>query len=474
MNSGNTADLNGVAALYLRNSWPILFALAGAGLVCGLVLLFPESPAMVVGALAFPMLVVFTLRLPSLQCITLGPRTILALLVLRPLLDLGNSRDASVSNSFLQIAYAGIFVIVLLAVGIKAMPASWLAQRPNQYLLLLVGLTILAWAIGGIRAGANGFFRTIWGLLVALLLGPLFRSREQINAFVQTIFYSSTLLLVVLAFNLQRGSYYDDVWRLGGQFGVPNALAAVTFVFFAYGLYVLGSNQNPHLKLLNLLVLALLAGTIVFTQSRTIGGLLLLSTCLWLWTQGHRKVLYMLGVPLLILATTSNLFFGWRLLSGSATNERTSEELLDLTGRAYLWAETWQSYVNVSWLHKIIGSGWGTVFANFSLSKLSEVSSVTESSFLWFLVGAGGLGLFVYCGYLACVFYDSWTDFRGALDEFERRLAVLAMLAGLAFVVEGATTDLVLSPIASGHLYAILSIFVCRRMDLGNQRQSKI
>jgi hypothetical protein len=365
-------------------------------------------------------------------------------------------------------------VIVLLAVGIKAMPASWLAQRPNQYLLLLVGLTILAWAIGGIRAGANGFFRTIWGLLVALLLGPLFRSREQINAFVQTVFYSCTLLLAVLAFNLQRGSYYDDVWRLGGQFGVPNALAAVTFVFFAYGLYVLGSNQNPSLKLLNLLVLALLAGTIVFTQSRTIGGLLLLSTCLWLWTQGHRKVLYMLGVPLLILATTSNLFFGWRLLSGSATNERTSEELLDLTGRAYLWAETWQSYVNVSWLHKIIGSGWGTVFANFSLSKLSEVSSVTESSFLWFLVGAGGLGLFVYCGYLACVFYESWTDSRGALDEFERRLAVLAMLAGLAFVVEGATTDLVLSPIASGHLYAILSIFVCSRMDLGNQRQSKI
>jgi hypothetical protein len=48
------------------------------------------------------------------------------------------------------------------------------------------------------------------------------------------------------------------------------------------------------------------------------------------------------------------------------------------------------------------------------------------------------------------------------------------MLAGLAFVVEGATTDLVLSPIASGHLYAILSIFVCSRMDLGNQRQSKI
>ena len=112
------------------------------------------------------------------------------------------------------------------------------------------------------------------------------------------------------------------------------------------------------------------------------------------------------------------------------------------------------------------------VFENFSLSKLSEVSSVTESSFLWFLVGAGALGLFVYCGYLICILYESWKVSRRALHKFQRSLAVLALLAGLAFLIEGATTDLVLSPIASGHLYAILSIFVCSRMNFANQRES--
>ena len=338
MNSENAVNLNAITF-----GWPVLFAVAGAGLVCGLALLFPEHPAMVVGALAFPMLVVFTLRLPSLQCITLGPRTVLALLAWRPLLDLGNPKDPSVSNSFLQVAYAGIFVIVLLVVGIKALPRRWFFERPNQYLLLLAGLCVFAWGIGGIKTGSNGFFRTIWGLVVALLLGPLFRGREQINTFVRTIFYSSAVLLFVLAFNLQRGSYLDDVWQLGGQFGVPNALAAVTFVFFVYGLYVLGLHQNLRGRLLNLLLLALQAGVIVFTQSRTIGGLLVLSICLWLWMQGHIKVLYTLGVPLLIIATTSNLFFGWRLLSGSIPNDRTNAELLDLTGRAYLWAETWKA-----------------------------------------------------------------------------------------------------------------------------------
>jgi len=467
MNSENAVNLNAVAF-----GWPVLFAVAGAGLVCGLALLFPEHPAMVVGALAFPMLVVFTLRLPSLQCITLGPRTVLALLAWRPLLDLGNPKDPSVSNSFLQVAYAGIFVIVLLVVGIKALPRRWFFERPNQYLLLLAGLCVFAWGIGGIKTGSNGFFRTIWGLVVALLLGPLFRGREQINTFVRTIFYSSAVLLFVLAFNLERGSYLDDIWQLGGQFGVPNALAAVTFVFFVYGLYVLGLHQNLRGRLLNLLLLALLAGVIVFTQSRTMGGLLVLSICLWLWMQGHIKVLYTLGVPLLIIATTSNLFFGWRLLSGSIPNDRTNAELLDLTGRAYLWAETWQSYLDATSLHKIIGSGWGAVFENFSLSKLSEVSSVTESSFLWFLVGAGALGLFVYCGYLICILYESWKVSRRALHKFQRSLAVLALLAGLAFLIEGATTDLVLSPIASGHLYAILSIFVCSRMNFANQRES--
>jgi len=466
MNSANATELNGVPSIRPQNAWPALFAVVGAGLVYGLVLLFPERPVMVLGALAFPLLIVFTLRLRGLQCITLGPRAILALLALRPLLDLANPKDPSVSNSFLQVAYAAVFVMVLLVVGIKAMPTSWLAERPNQFLLLLAGLTVLAWAIGGLRTGANGFFRTIWGLLVALLLGPLFRTREQIDAFIRTMFYSSTLLLLVLAVSPQRGDYLGDVWRLGGQFGVPNALAAVAFVFFAYGLYVLAFAQSFEGRVLNLLLLALLSATIVLTQSRTIGGLLLVSVCLWLWVAGRRKLLYFLGAPFLIFVTTSNLIFGWRLFSGSSgLATELSPEVVDLTGRGYLWAETWQNYASASPIHKLIGLGWGTVFQNFQLTKVADISSVTENSFLWFLVGTGGLGLFAFCGYLTCLLGPSWRNSRRASTTFDRQLALLAFLAVVAFIIEGATTDLVLSPIASGCLYAILSIYLFRCLN---------
>src|SRR3974377_544057 len=151
---------------------------------------------MVLGAIAFPLLLVFFLRLPSLRCITLGHRAILALLALGPLLDLGNTRESPASNSFLQITYAGIFVLVLVMVAAKALRISWFAERSNQYLLLLAGLTVVAWGIGGVRAGTNGFLRTIWGLLVGLLLGPLFPRREQVDAFVRTIFYSSVFFFL--------------------------------------------------------------------------------------------------------------------------------------------------------------------------------------------------------------------------------------------------------------------------------------
>jgi O-antigen ligase len=90
------------------------------------------------------------------------------------------------------------------------------------------------------------------------------------------------------------------------------------------------------------------------------------------------------------------------------------------------------------------------------------LSSVTENSFLWFLVGAGILGLIAFAAYMIWVLIRTWRAWRRASSEFERRLGLLAFVAALAFVIEGSTTDLVLSPVASGYLYAILSIFVFR------------
>jgi len=384
---------------------------------------------------------------------------VLVLFASRPLLDIASSKESSAQDSSLQVAYAGIFVAVLLTAWLRGDSRSWPVEGPNKYLALLLGLTVVAWAVGGLRTGADGFLRTTWGLLVALLVGPLFRTRDQIDAFIRTIFYSSILFLIVLAFNLQQGEYLDEVWRLGGQYRVPNALAAVTYPFFAYGLYVLGSTDSARGRVLNLSLLTLLGATIVLTQSRTDGGLMVISICFWLWMQGRRRLLYILGIPSAALAVASNVVFGWRLLSGFSPSADSSSELLELTGRAYLWAETWQTFASASLLHKLFGSGWGIVFENFSLSKMSEVSSITENSFLWLLVGAGAIGVLAYGAYLACAIYRSWKDSRSVFSKFERSLASLAFLAALAIVVEGATTDLVLSPIANGYLYAILSIF---------------
>ena len=465
----HTANVDRVRPLAPK-SIALVFGLTAAGLACGLAVLAPGRPEMVLGLAGFPLLFASGLALPSLRCLPLGPRIVLLLFVLRPLLDMGNPNDASVTSqasvfsASVKTIYAALVLLVLFIIWAKADDRSWLVEGPNKWLVALACITIVAWAAGGLTAGASLFVRTIWGLLVALLLGPLFRTQEQIETFIRTIFYSSILVLLILAFNLKQGDYLYYVWRLGGQYDVPNTLAAVAFCFFAYGLYAVGQASSVRGKAFDLLLLGLLATTIVFTQSRTVGALMILAAFLWLWTQKNQRALYASVGLLLILAVGSNVTFGWRLISDlspqqAPTTGQATDEVVNLAGRAYLWAETLEQYASASPLRKLTGLGWGTVSQNFKLSDLAEVSSVTENSFLWFLVGAGALGLIAFCVYLIWLTRSTWASWRRAQSEFERRLSLLAFLACLAFLIEGSTFDLVLSPVASGYFYAILSIF---------------
>ena len=441
----------------------LLLGLFGAALAGLAICRFPfETPVLLILA-GFFIAFMIGLNLPALQWLPLGQRSLLVLFALRPLLDATQLRQASSKAGLpLQNAYAVIVVAILLVLWRKSDHSYEFKKAPNSFVLVLLALAVISWIAGGLSMGANGFVRTAWGLVVALFLGPLFRTERQIDILIRTAFYSSIFVLLILSFNL-GGGYLGGSWRLGGQYGVPNALAAIAFTLFAYGLYVVGRARTAPRKLVDLSLLVLLGVVIVLTQSRTVGALMVVSVCAWLWMQGHRRFLYWLGIPLLTLIIGSGIAAGWRLTSAySFEDKELSADVVNLTGRTVLWMQTLGNYADASLLHKVIGMGWGEVYRKFMLTDVAELSSVTENSFLWFLAGTGALGLIAFCAYLVWMASRAWNAWRTAPSKFERELALLALLAVATFAIEGSTTDLVVSPLSSGYLYAILSIFVCR------------
>jgi hypothetical protein len=292
------------------------------------------------------------------------------------------------SEITLQDAFAAIFGLVLLAVWLAEGQHSEYKKLPNIFLVVLLGLTSFSWLIGGLGEGARGCVRTAWGLLVALVLGSLFRTEKEIDIFIRTVFYSSFIVLMTLGLNLTEGLEgvpSDEFWRLGGQYGTPNALASVVFSFFLYGLYVFGRARTARGKLLSLLMLFLLAVVIVFTQSQTVGALMLLSVCFCLWASRRRWLLYGVTVPLLLLLFASTSGTGWRLVSGFSLKEGVSPTVLTLTGRIDLWSNWLENFLNAGLFHQLFGLGWGVVLRDF-LSMGVFGSSPTESSLVWFLL----------------------------------------------------------------------------------------
>ncbi|HWY71038.1 MAG TPA: O-antigen ligase family protein [Terriglobales bacterium] len=428
-----------------------------------LVLNFPPTDIAVVAAFLVGCAILWWI--PPLQSFPTAPKLVLIFFALRPILDAALSKDVHRSTLPLQNIFAVSTAIVLLFFGRRLVPRL-VKEFPSNVLIALLALTGLAWLVGGLGAGVYGFLRTSWGLLVALLLGALLQTERQIEIFIRTLFYSSFFVLAILAFNLKEGEYIGNVWRVTGQFGVATTLAEVCFSLFLLGLYTIKHVQTSSEKLITICLLLFLVLAIVLTQSRTIGGLLVLCIFLWLWVEGHRRAVYGLALCLALaiagVVLSSSLSSQSRIASSvSFQQKELSEDVINLTGRTFLWAKTLEQFASANAVHKIIGLGWGTVFANFETFGY-ELSSVTENSFLWFLVGSGILGLLAFSTYLACAISRSWRAWHRADSEFERRLSLLAFLVGLAFLIEGFTTDLVLSPVASSYLYAILSIFMFR------------
>lgn len=470
MNSANAHAVPAAADLRGHSRVAFVIAVIGAVIASAVVLFVSDTASAVAALILFCALFVVMLWLPALSSIAVGPRIVLALLTLRPLLDIGHSDTPSTAKFPLQGVYAVLFALVLIRAWKKARTSASPIGLPNIIILLLLASVIAAWVIGGLRFGTDGFVRTSWGLLVALLLGPLFTTPRQIDLFIRIVFCSSVLVLLVLAFNLDQGVYFDGLWRLGGQFGVPNALAAVAFSLFGYGLYAFDASATTGERLVHLVLLGLLAIVIAATQSRTAGGLMIMAVGLWLWGRGYRRLMYCMAVAVAVLAVSS-VAANWRLTSRLFDPTGNFDlASVDLTGRTLLWGETLQYYLDADLLHKVFGLGFGTVFQNFSFSKLADVSSVTENSFLWFLAGTGVVGLTTFCAYLGLMFVRTWNGWREATSDFDRRLALLGLLTVLVFLIEGFTFDLVLSPVASGYLYAVLSIYACNRM---NQRARK-
>ena len=431
----------------------VFLAWTGVCLACALAVTVSSPVSLVLISLALGTVFLFALCVPTLKSLSLRARVVVILLALRPLLDAMGSRTI-LSGYSLQDAYAIVFVSVLFCFWLRADYSYELGKRPNVFLLGLLALSTVSLATGGISAGMNSFVRTIWGLIVALLLGPIFRTEREITTFIRAVFYSSIFLLLFLPLNLHRGEYFGDLWRVGGQYDVPNTLAAVAFSFFAYGLYLMGTAQTRMERVVCASLLGMLALAIVLTQSRTVGALVIMSVALWLWTMKWRRLLAVFAMTTLALLLLSNASSSWRLLSSfDLKTGEASPDLVNLTGRDFLWGQTLLNYMDASFLHKVVGLGWGTVRANFAWLDL-ESSSITENSFLWFLVGTGALGLVFIIAYLLWILSRLWGAWRRASGEFDRALASLGLVVILTFVVEGFTTDLVISPVASGYLYA--------------------
>lgn len=447
-----------------RRLLPFAIALVGISTVWLMTMMLPHKPPMLAALLLFGIGFGVLMFLPALQAFPVASRIVLILLTLRPILDLTQTEEISSSGLPLQNAFALIFAAFVLWVTTRMVRRNELTAKPNVFLLVLAGLGVIAWLEGGLGAGANSFIRTEWGLLIALLIGAIPLSDHQIDLFIRTAFYSSILVLLVLLFNLDQGEYLGDVWRLGGQFIVPNTLAAVAFSLFAFGLYTLSVSTGLIAKVLSSTVLVLLATVILATQSRTVGGLLILSVCFWFWACDRIKISYVVAGALAVILMSS-VTSDWRLLSSfSFDSKELGPEVVNMTGRTFLWGKTLETYLEAGILHKFVGLGWGTVFDNFAPLGLEKVSSVTENSFLWFLVGSGLLGLAAFSSYLGWVLWSTVRVWRRAKVSFEHRLGCVAFLVALTFLVEGFTTDLVLSPVANVYLYTAISLFVWRRI----------
>jgi hypothetical protein len=394
--------------------------------------------------------------------LSMGGRLILACFVLRPVVDSFGSGGAPVSGITVQQAFAGALLVILVAARFREKAAWHFLSLPHLAVWVLLGMSVVAWISGGIHQGSELFLRTIWGLLVLLLLGDIYVTEEQARVFVLTIFFSSTLFLLVLLDSMRGGDYIGEFRRLGGQFAVPATLAGVTLALFSYGLFAVHTLRKRVASILAWTLLICLTVAVVLSQSKTVALVTILSIAIWLWINQRRKLL----VALALLGFASVLLYSqtleqWRPAAALLGAGEAREELVTLTGRTLVWGTHVETFAQAGWIGKLLGIGWGATVQNFLTLGL-DFSSVTESSYLWFLVGGGMLSLLFFLVLLMWMLLRSWNRWRFAPSQNRRALSALCFIATFGFALEALTTDVVLSPVVSGYHFAIMSIVMAQ------------
>lgn len=448
-----------------ENFLAVLLASLGALGAYGLAPFANDKPAVAVAAVIFPIAFVALLLLPVFNCLQFGPKLLLILITLRPLVDFSLTFEnpsagftlASSSPFSLQESFAAAFVLLLLGVWLIGEYGTQYLKMPNVLLLVLLVLTAISWVSGGWSNGTSGFARTAWGLVVALLFGAVFSKEQEIDLFMRASFYSCVFVLIGVLLNSDRGLRSGAEFRLGGQYGIPNTLAGVALSFFLYGLFVFARSRGLAARCFIFFLLLSLAAVIVLTQSRTVALLMIASVLFFMWSSGRRRLLFGAVIPAVVLVLLSSAAAGWRLVS-SFSEGQTRDTLSTLTGRIPLWLDWLGKYQHAGLFHQVFGLGWAPMLREFLAMKLFG-SSVTENSFLWFLIGTGALGLLAFSSYIIWVLAKSLRAWRSESTAFERQLALFAFLCTVCFIVQGSTTDLASAPNADFYLFAAMSIF---------------
>lgn len=427
-------------------SWALAAALLGAGLgvASGV-----DQLAVAVGVLLLPALVVLLLRpdlLPAALVVTVFGEAILV----------GNLTISRL---------AGPLALVIMVLSLPGRHAPPLPRRGVLVAVAAYAVWALAsslWTVNpdsSLHQGGSGYALASLALSISYMLA--------ITMFVRTEEHVRRLVLVVWAVSVIMGAiaiaeYSGGYNRAVGLSGDANFFAALQVVALPIGAVLASQTRSNARRLIVLLGLAVIVGSIVTSLSR--GGLLALAAVFLLLalqpargffrTRARKRaflLMALVGAALLLAA------------SFSALSARTSSlfSTADATGSGRI--NLWRAAVAGWHEHPVVGLGYGafigqsndllrqTPGVDFSAYQLRDTGQFVHNAYLESLTELGVVGLVLFFGVLATMARTLWVTARAAaerdavyLSAFTR--AVLLSLAGfaLASVFLSTETDRVL------------------------------
>jgi O-antigen ligase len=460
-----------VESLRFRNPSSATISSLIAATLGGVLAITVSPPWLVLPATAGIILLLLLFHSQTLSALPIWSRILLFLFTIRPLLDITGPAQQITGRLPLQAIFATITVLVLVASYFLQPSLAKGSVRSEQILWALAALTLLAMFIGPLGTGFDNGVRTLFAWIVGILIGRLFETEDKIETFCRVVFFSSVLVLLIVSAYLdvvEITAGVEESSRLGGQFGVPNTLAGVAFVFFSYGLFVLDKLQSRFQKGAAVALLLALTAVIFRTQSKTVGVMAVVITLAWIAAKKKWKIFGAAFVLVIIVAVVlPQLGVQSRVLSIVPSSDDASEELLTLTGRTILWSAQVQLFDDANILQKFFGVGWGAPLENYRRWGFDE-TSVTENSYLWLLIGGGIVSFLLFLTLLGAVLYKAVHLLRHPKNEFQRSLASFCLIITLSLAIECSTNDILLAPVIASYHFAIISMFLAHSKTLSN------